>query len=34
MFIEALHTGDVVKFEPVTTEANLIGYVGASRPAA
>jgi cell wall-associated NlpC family hydrolase len=32
MFIEAPHTGDVVKFEPLTTEANLLGYVGASRP--
>jgi cell wall-associated NlpC family hydrolase len=34
MFIEAPHTGDVIRFEPLTTEANLIGYVGASRPAA
>jgi len=33
VFIEAPHTGDVVKFEPVAAEASLIGYVGASRPA-
>ena len=32
IFIEAPHTGDVVKFEPVEAEANLIGYVGATRP--
>lgn len=33
VFIEAPHTGDVVKFELVAVEANLVGYVGASRPA-
>jgi cell wall-associated NlpC family hydrolase len=33
-FIEAPRTGDVVKFEQLSTEASLIGYVGAGRPAA
>jgi len=32
VFIEAPHTGDVVKFETVAAESSLIGYVGASRP--
>ena len=32
VFIEAPHTGDVVKFEPVAAEASLVGYVGAARP--
>jgi cell wall-associated NlpC family hydrolase len=31
-FIEAPHTGDVVKLEQLSTEASLIGFVGASRP--
>jgi peptidoglycan DL-endopeptidase CwlO len=33
LFIEAPHTGDVVKFESISSESDLIGYVGASRPA-
>ena len=33
VFIEAPHTGDVVKLESVSAEANLVGYVGAARPA-
>jgi cell wall-associated NlpC family hydrolase len=34
IFIEAPHTGDVVRFTELSTEASLIGFVGASRPAA
>ena len=34
VFIEAPHTGDVVKFSELSTEAQLMGFVGASRPAA
>ena len=34
IFIEAPHTGDVVKFESIADEAALIGYVGATRPVA
>jgi cell wall-associated NlpC family hydrolase len=34
VFIEAPHTGDVVKLTELSTEASLIGFVGASRPAA
>ncbi len=34
VFIEAPHTGDVVKFAQLSVEANEIGFVGASRPAA
>ena len=34
IFIEAPHTGDVVKFESVADEAALVGYVGATRPVA
>jgi cell wall-associated NlpC family hydrolase len=34
VFIEAPHTGDVVKFTELSTEASLIGFVGATRPAA
>lgn len=33
LFIEAPHTGDVVKFARLSTEASLLGFVGASRPA-
>jgi cell wall-associated NlpC family hydrolase len=33
VFIEAPHTGDVVKFAQLSTEARLLGFVGASRPA-
>ena len=33
VFVEAPHTGDVVKLESVAAEANLVGYVGAARPA-
>jgi len=33
LFIEAPHTGDVVKFANLTIEARLMGFVGASRPA-
>jgi cell wall-associated NlpC family hydrolase len=33
-FIEAPHTGDVVKFARLSTEARKLGFVGASRPAA
>ena len=33
LFIEAPHTGDVVKFESISAESHLIGFVGASRPA-
>jgi cell wall-associated NlpC family hydrolase len=32
LFIEAPHTGDVVKFANLTTEAQLMGFVGATRP--
>ncbi len=34
VFIEAPHTGAVVRFTQLSTEASLIGFVGASRPAA
>jgi cell wall-associated NlpC family hydrolase len=33
VFIEAPHTGDVVKFARLSTEAGKLGFVGASRPA-
>jgi cell wall-associated NlpC family hydrolase len=33
-FVEAPHTGDVVKIASVSQEANELGYVGAARPAA
>ncbi len=33
-FLEAPHTGDVVKFQSVSLEARAMGFVGASRPAA
>jgi cell wall-associated NlpC family hydrolase len=32
VFIEAPHTGDVVKFAQLSTEARKLGFVGASRP--
>jgi peptidoglycan DL-endopeptidase CwlO len=32
VFIEAPHTGDVVKFQSIAKESQLIGYIGASRP--
>lgn len=32
VFIEAPHTGDVVKFANLSTEARLMGFVGATRP--
>lgn len=32
VFIEAPHTGDVVKFANLSTEAQLMGFVGATRP--
>jgi cell wall-associated NlpC family hydrolase len=34
LFIEAPHTGDVVKLTQLLTEARQIGFVGATRPAA
>ena len=34
LFIEAPRTGDVVKLAQLSTEAGLIGFVGATRPAA
>jgi cell wall-associated NlpC family hydrolase len=34
LFIEAPHTGDVVKLASLSTEASLMGFVGASRPTA
>jgi len=34
VFIEAPHTGDVVKFARLSAEARELGFVGASRPAA
>jgi cell wall-associated NlpC family hydrolase len=34
VFIEAPHTGDVVRLTGLSTEASLFGFVGASRPAA
>jgi cell wall-associated NlpC family hydrolase len=34
VFIEAPHTGEVVKLTELSTEASLFGFVGASRPAA
>jgi peptidoglycan DL-endopeptidase CwlO len=34
VFIEAPHTGDVVRLTELSTEASLIGFVGATRPAA
>jgi cell wall-associated NlpC family hydrolase len=33
LFIEAPHTGDIVKIAHLSTESVRLGYVGATRPA-